>query len=65
MRYNRGDLADTMRVARSLVMKGGGQAAYVYALQGGYTIGWTPPPFRQQHYKITPVVTTYVDKLLA
>jgi len=49
MRYNRGSLDDTMRVAKAT---SAGKVLYVFATACGFTISKTPPPFTQRHYVV-------------
>jgi hypothetical protein len=51
MRYNRGDISDTMRAAIALSKKQR-PAVYVYATGCGFLISKARPPFAQAHYII-------------
>jgi hypothetical protein len=45
MKYKRGDLEDSVRVAK--VLK---QPSFIYATGNGFTISKSPPPFANQRY---------------
>jgi hypothetical protein len=49
MRYQRGDINDTMRVAM-ITSSRNRKAVYVYATACGYLISPKPPAFAQAHY---------------
>lgn len=49
MKYNRGDINDTLRVAK-IVSQRDNRARYVFATAGGFLIDRNPPPFAQAHY---------------
>ena len=53
IRYNRGDIASTMRAAISL-SHSNQYIIYVFGSALGYTISQSPPPFNQDYYKVRP-----------
>ena len=49
MKYNRGNINDTLRVAK-IVLGRDNKARYVFATANGFLIDRNPPPFAQAHY---------------
>ncbi len=49
VRYNRGDLGETVRAAIRLQSD---DPLYVFATHGGYVINRNPPPFNNQTYVV-------------
>ena len=51
MKYNRGNIEDTLRVAR-IVSGKDNKPRFVFATAYGFVIDKNPPPVCQQHYRI-------------
>lgn len=61
MKYNRGSVQDTLRVASIMVAKHQ-STLFVWATACGMTIGKSKPPFGQHHYVVTPAGAEFVPQ---
>ena len=53
IKYNRADIASTMRTAINL-SRSNQYIIYIFSTALGYTIAQSPPPFNQDYYKVRP-----------